>query len=65
MKRVVGVIAGVLVAAMGLIWTLQGLNSTLAPQSFMTGSPLWVVLGLVTIGLGITVAVWSWRRSPR
>lgn len=61
--RIGGFIAGVLVAAMGLIWTLQGLNSTLAPQSFMTGSGVWVVAGLMTVALGSTIAVWSWRRS--
>jgi len=61
--RIVGIIAGVLVAAMGLIWTLQGLNSTLAPQSFMTGSGAWVVTGLITVALGSTIAVQSWRRS--
>lgn len=61
--RIVGIIGGVLLAAMGVIWTLQGLNSTLAPQSFMTGSAVWVVLGLITVTLGSAIAVRSWRRS--
>lgn len=61
--RIFGIITGVLIAAMGLVWTLQGLNSTLVPQSFMTGSGAWVVLGLITVAVGGTIAVWSWRRS--
>lgn len=61
--RILGIVAGVLVAAIGLMWTLQGLDSTLAPQSFMTGSGAWLVIGLVTVTLGSAIAVWSWRRS--
>jgi hypothetical protein len=47
---------------MGLVWTLQGLGSTLAPQSFMTGTRAWVVIGLATALAGSALAVWSWRR---
>lgn len=61
--RIVGIIAGILLAAMGVVWTLQGLNSTLVPQSFMTGSGAWVVIGLIAVTLGSAIAVWSWRRS--
>ena len=61
--RIAGIVAGVLVALMGLVWTLQGLNSTLAPQSFMTGSTAWVAIGLVTLLIGSGLAVWSWRRG--
>lgn len=61
--RIFGIIAGALLCAAGAIWTLQGLNSTLAPQSFMTGSAAWVVLGLIAMTVGVTIAVRSWRRS--
>ncbi len=60
--RIAGTVAGVFIALMGLVWTLQGLNSTLAPRSFMTGSGVWVVIGLITLALGGMLAVWSWRR---
>ncbi len=63
--RFVGTIAGVLVAVLGLIWTLQGLNSTFVPQSFMTGSRFWVVAGLVAVSLGVAIAAWSWKRYSR
>ncbi len=49
---------------MGAVWTLQGLNSEFVPQSFMTGSGAWVVIGIVTATAGALVARWSWTR-PR
>ena len=61
--RIAGTVAGVLVALIGLVWTLQGLNSTLVPQSFMTGTGTWVVIGLITLVLGSVLAAWSWRRA--
>lgn len=60
--RIGGIIAGVVIAWMGIVWTLQGLNSTLVPQSFMTGTGTWVVIGLLTFVLGSALAMWSWRR---
>jgi len=60
--RIAGVLIGVVVAVMGLVWALQGVNSTLVPQSFMTGSGVWVVIGLFTFALGAALTVWSWRR---
>lgn len=52
------VVPGVLLGAVGLIWTLQGLN--VLGGSAMSGSPLWatigpivLVAGLVLIGIGI------------
>ena len=60
-----GVAVGVLLALMGVAWTLQGLNSTLVPRSFMTGSGWWVVIGLAATVVGITIAVWSWRHRRR
>ncbi len=60
--RIAGIVAGLLVAAMGAVWTLQGLGSELAPQSFMTGSGIWVVIGLSTLAAGVVLAAWSWRR---
>ena len=61
--RIVGVVGGILLALSGLVWTLQGLNSTLVPQSFMTGSRTWILIGLVAIVAGCGFAMWSWRRS--
>ena len=60
--RIAGIVAGAVVAFMGAVWTLQGLGSEFAPQSFMTGNGLWVVLGLLTFLAGVAFATWSWRR---
>lgn len=55
-------VPGVLLSAVGLVWTLQGLN--ILGGSAMSGSSLWatigpivLVVGLVLIGIAIAVAV--------
>jgi hypothetical protein len=54
--RITGIIVGSVLALMGAVWTLQGLNSRLAPQSFMTGSRMWIVIGILTFLGGIALA---------
>jgi hypothetical protein len=39
----------------GVVWTLQGLN--LWGGSFMSGSPRWLVIGLVLVIAGVTLLV--------
>ncbi len=51
MKWVLNIIA-VLLILVGIIWILQGIN--ILPGSFMTGNPLYAVLGCI---LGILGAV--------
>jgi uncharacterized membrane protein len=58
MSRAVGIILGIV----GVIWILQGLDLEFAPQSFMTGNPLWVVLGVVAILAG---GAFLWRGARR
>lgn len=55
-------VPGVLLALVGLIWTLQGFN--VLGGSVMSGSSLWatigpivLVVGLVLIGIAIAIAV--------
>jgi len=43
---------GVLLAMMGLIWTLQGLG-VIQSSSPMTGETLWVVIGPIVALLGV------------
>jgi hypothetical protein len=52
------VVPGVILAAVGLIWTLQGLN--VLGGSAMSGSTMWAIIGpivliagVVLIGIGI------------
>jgi len=41
---------GLLLLLVGIIWILQGIN--ILPGSFMTGDPIWAMIGLVCVGLG-------------
>jgi hypothetical protein len=59
-------VPGVILVAVGLVWTLQGLN--VLGGSVMSGSPLWatigpivLVAGLVLIGVALAI---SRRRRP-
>jgi uncharacterized BrkB/YihY/UPF0761 family membrane protein len=54
-------VPGVILALVGLVWTLQGMN--VLRGSAMSGSPLWgtigpivLVIGVVLIVIGIVVA---------
>lgn len=59
---VAAIVGGLVLIAMGTVWTLQGLG--FLPGSVMTGVTLWAVVGpLVAIAGGIIVAR-SLRRRP-
>ena len=59
------VIGGAILALLGTVWMLQGLN--VVPGSFMTGQPFWTWAGLVTllVGLGLLVAGLRRRATGR
>jgi len=61
MMRITGIVVGSTLALVGAVWVLQGLNSQFAPQSFMTGSRTWLVIGVLTFAGGIALARWSWK----
>jgi len=61
--RVTWTVVGLLVAAAGAVWTLQGLNVSFAPRSFMTGNGLWIALGLTALAAGLALAAWGWRNG--
>ena len=56
------VILGVIVLLMGCAWALQG--AYVLPATFMRG-PSWVAIGGAVAVVGMTLAVFGWRRSPR
>jgi hypothetical protein len=62
--RIFGIVAGTLIALSGLVWMLQGMGSTLAPQSFMTNAKEWVFIGGATAIGGAALVIWTVRR-PR
>nr|WP_206687731.1 hypothetical protein [Microbacterium yannicii] len=49
-------VPGVLLTAIGLIWTLQGFG--VLGGSVMSGSPVWATIGpiVLLVGLGLIVA---------
>jgi hypothetical protein len=51
---------GVVLALVGALWTLQGVG--VIGGSFMTGSRVWLVIGLVALVAGIWLLVRSVRR---
>jgi hypothetical protein len=57
--RLVGSVAGVLLALIGCVWFLQGIN--VLPGSFMTGQTKWAVYGVLTLVIGLAV-LWLSRR---
>ena len=55
-------IAGVVLVLLGGLWTLQGFG--IVGGSFMTGSTMWLVIGLVVLAAGIALLVRRRTRRP-
>jgi hypothetical protein len=51
---------GLLVAAFGLIWALQGFG--VLGGSPMSNTTTWSIIGPITVLTGIVIAVFSWRK---
>ncbi len=49
MPRRWATVVGVVLALVGLLWFLQGIG--LVKGSFMTGEPVWAIIGLVLLAL--------------
>jgi hypothetical protein len=60
---VVCVVLGLALPRFGVVWTLQGLN--LWRGSFMSGSPRWLVIGVVLDIAGIMLLVQSVQQVRR
>ena len=60
--RIAGIVGGVILAFMGTVWMLQGVDSQFAPQSFMTGSRIWIVIGGAAVVGGLVLVRLSWSR---
>ena len=61
MRRLLVILIGCLAAAMGTLWTLQGLGYL--GGSPMTGVRLWAMVGPIIAGLGLALAIVGWRRK--
>ncbi|WP_404433875.1 hypothetical protein LG299_05045 [Microbacterium lacus] len=53
MKRTWPIVLGVILAVLGGIWTLQGLN--VLGGSAMSGSSFWAVVGPIVLVVGIVL----------
>jgi hypothetical protein len=60
--RIVSTLIGVLLACMGAIWMLQGLNLAFR-VGFMVGDKHWVVYGAILAAVGLAQVVWSNTRQ--
>ena len=61
--RMTLITVGVMALTIGGIWTGQGMN--LIPGSFMTGSKMWLFIGLILAIFGIILIVFGLRRTGR
>lgn len=58
--KIVQTIVGVIMLALGAIWTLQGAN--IMAGSVMSGQSQWLYIGIVVALLGLILLWWTWRR---
>lgn len=63
MRTWIGIVVGVLCCLLGGLWFLQGIG--VVGGSFMTGSRLWLFIGLVVLIAGLTLIYNSVRRLRR
>ncbi len=60
--RIISSLLGVLLACLGGVWMLQGLNLAFK-VGFMVGDPHWVVYGAIAVLVGVAQVVWSNTRQ--
>jgi len=58
--RIILSVIGILLALMGGVWFLQGIN--VLPGSFMTGQIRWAIYGILAIIAGVGLLVLANRR---
>jgi hypothetical protein len=63
--RIISSLIGVLLAIMGGIWILQGLNLAWGAlsRSFMQGDQHWALYGAIVLVIGICQVIWSNTRG--
>lgn len=61
--RIALLVVGAIAVVVGGVWVGQGLN--VIPGSFMTGSRMWLAIGLVVAVVGIVLIARGLRRRPQ
>ena len=59
--RIVGLVLAVLLVAVGVLWTFQGLGYV--EGSSMTGEDTWAIVGPLVAGLGLALGIVVVQRS--
>jgi hypothetical protein len=55
--------AGVILAVVGVVWTLQGVD--VLGGSVMSGSPLWATVGPIVLVVGLVLVVIGFLNARR
>lgn len=59
MSRIIKNLASLLVLAVGIVWSLQGVG--IVQGSFMTGQSQWLYIGIAVVVVGLAGLVWANR----
>lgn len=59
--RLVAVVSGLVLVAVGIVWILQGLD--LLKGSFMTGRSFWAWMGVLAVLVGLPLVARGLRRG--
>ena len=62
MSRIVRLVLGAILALLGLLWILQGLN--IIGGSGMSGHAIWAVVGIIIGAVGVFLLVRTLRTPP-
>ena len=58
--RIAGIIVGVILILLGVLWTLQG--ASVLVGSVMSGHSQWLYIGIVMIVVGVAALWWTLGR---
>lgn len=64
MRRWIFLVLGVLLAIVGVVWILQGLN-LLGQSGGMNGQHIWALIGVICVVAGLGLAAAGRARGPR
>lgn len=57
------IVAGVVLLAIGALWTLQGSN--IIAGSAMSGQSHWLYIGIIVLLGGLVLLIWPFRQRQR